>query len=549
MDYKETLNLPQTNFPMKANLVKREPEMLEQWESENIYRQIRKASGDRPKYIFHDGPPYANGHIHMGHALNKILKDFVVKIMGMKGFDATFVPGWDCHGLPIEHQVGKELKSKKQDVGKTEVRKLCREYAAKFVDIQKKEFKRLGVFADWQKPYLTMDYGYEATIVREFLKFVQNGQVYKGLKPVHWCTNCMTALAEAEVEYADHKSPSIYVKFKVQSGWNNQITGVDPTKLAFVIWTTTPWTLPANLAVCLHPEFKYVAVALGEDHLIVAEDLLPALVAEWEATEHKVLGKCSGKDLEGIVCKHPFINRESPVILGEHVTLEQGTGCVHTAPGHGQEDYIVGQKYGLETYNPVDDSGVFKPEVDLFAGLFVKKANPEIIQELRRVGALIQDSEVDHSYPHCWRCRQPIIFRATAQWFIPMEMKDLRKKALEEINKTRWIPNWGRERIYSMVENRPDWCVSRQRAWGVPITVFTCTQCDEHVRLDEVDQHIVQLVEQHGADFWFEKDVKELLPEGVQCACGSKDFKKEMDILDVWFDSGVSHAAVLENDP
>ena len=549
MDYKETLNLPATDFPMKANLVNREPEVLQQWHAEDLYGQIRQASAGKPKYVFHDGPPYANGHIHMGHALNKLLKDFVVKIQSMKGFDAGFIPGWDCHGLPIEHQVGKELKQKKQDFSKSEIRKLCREYAAKFVEIQKEEFKRLGVFASWDQPYLTMDFSYEATIVREFAKFIEQGRVYKGLKPVHWCTQCRTALAEAEVEYDNHRSPSIYVKFAIQSGWKDQIKGLDPAKTFFVIWTTTPWTLPANLAVCLHPDFEYTAVSAGGENWIVAQERVSSLLEEWNLSGSNLKGKCSGKELEGVVCRHPFIDRESPVILGDHVTLEQGTGCVHTAPGHGQEDYIVGQKYGLETYNPVDDAGVFKPNVEHFAGQFVRKANPEIIKHMEENGSLISASEVDHSYPHCWRCHQPIIFRATAQWFIPMDKDNLRAKALEEINKTRWVPHWGRERIYSMVENRPDWCVSRQRAWGVPITVLSCKQCEEQVTSPEVLVHIVKQVEEGGADFWFEKAAEEILPEGYACACGSREFLKEMDILDVWFDSGVSHAAVLENDP
>ena len=549
MEYKETLNLPVTDFPMKANLTKKEPEALKQWEAEDLYGQIRKEKKGKPKYVFHDGPPYANGHIHMGHALNKLLKDFVVKIQSMKGYDASFVPGWDCHGLPIEHQVGKELKKKKNDFSKADIRKLCREYAANFVDIQKEEFKRLGVFASWDKPYLTMDFSYEATIVREFSKFIEQGMVYKGLKPVHWCTTCRTALAEAEVEHENHKSPSIYVKFRVQSNWSDQITGLDPAKTHFVIWTTTPWTLPANLAICLHPDFEYTAISHKGESWIVAKELAPGLLEAWDIKDAKILGTCSGKDLEGVVCRHPFIDRESPVILGDHVTLEQGTGCVHTAPGHGQEDYIVGQKYGLDAYNPVNDAGVFKSDVEFFAGQFVTKANPNIIEKLQADGTLIASSEVDHSYPHCWRCHQPIIFRATPQWFIPMEKDGLRAKALEEINKTRWVPPWGRERIYSMVENRPDWCVSRQRAWGVPITVLTCKQCEESVTAPEVMSHIVKLVEQYGADFWFEKEAEELLPVGYKCSCGSTEFVKEMDILDVWFDSGVSHVAVLENDP
>ena len=549
MEYKETLNLPVTDFPMKANLTKKEPEALKQWEEQDLYGQIRKEKKGKPKYVFHDGPPYANGHIHMGHALNKILKDFVVKIQNMKGFDATFVPGWDCHGLPIEHQVGKELKKKKQDFSKGEIRKLCREYAANFVDIQKEEFKRLGVFASWDKPYLTMDFAYEATIVREFAKFIEKGMVYKGLKPVHWCTTCRTALAEAEVEYDNHRSPSIYVKFPVKSGLSDQIKGLDPAKTHFVIWTTTPWTLPANLAICLHPDFEYTAISHQGEYWIVAKELAQGLVDQLGLNSSKLLENCAGKELEGVVCRHPFIDRESPVILGDHVTLEQGTGCVHTAPGHGQEDYIVGQKYGLDTYNPVDDAGIFKPIVEHFAGQFVMKANPNIVEMMKADGSLISSSEIDHSYPHCWRCHQPIIFRATAQWFIPMDKNGLRANALEAINNTRWVPPWGRERIYSMVENRPDWCVSRQRAWGVPITVLTCKQCEEPATSPEVMSHIVKQVEQHGADFWFEKEAEELLPAGYKCSCGSKTFTKEMDILDVWFDSGVSHAAVLENDP
>lgn len=547
MDYKETLNLPITDFPMKANLVKREPEILARWEDEGLYQKIRQQAKGRKKYVFHDGPPYANGHIHMGHALNKILKDFIVRIKGMEGFDAGFIPGWDCHGLPIEHQVTKELKAKKQVKDKVEIRKLCREYADKFVDIQREEFKRLGVFADWENPYLTMNFGYEATIVEEFTRFALSGMVYKGLKPVHWCTNCQTALAEAEVEYQDHKSPSIYVKFPVTEEWNERIPGVVPDNLHFAIWTTTPWTLPANLALCLHPEFDYIAVKMDGEVLIIAEGLLTQLVEEWEVAEHQVLGKCKGKDLEGVITRHPFADRNSPVILGDHVTIEQGTGCVHTAPGHGQEDYVVGMKYGLETYNPVNDAGVFKDDLPLFGGLFVTKANPEITQKLKEDGFLIRDGEIKHSYPHCWRCHKPIIFRATSQWFISMDSHGLREKSLAEIDKTQWVPPWGRDRIYSMVENRPDWCVSRQRAWGVPIAIFTCMGCEEPLISKEVFDHVVNLTAEGGADFWFEKEVNEILPDGTACSsCKGTEFKKEQDILDVWFDSGVSHAAVLE---
>lgn len=549
MDYKETLNLPQTDFPMKANLTRREPEILARWEKEDLYGRIRKQCKGKPKFVFHDGPPYANGHIHMGHALNKVLKDFIVKSMTMKGFDATFIPGWDCHGLPIEHQVIKAQKAKKLTPGKNEIRKLCRKYADEYVAIQKDEFIRLGVFGDWNRPYLTMDYSYEAAIVREFGKFVMNGQVYQGTKPVHWCTSCRTALAEAEVEYADRSSPSIYVKFPVESDLPPPFDVLEKDKTFFVIWTTTPWTLPANLAVCLHPDFQYVAVEVDGRNLIVAADRLPALVEEWDVADPKALAKCAGKELENAVCRHPFIDRDSKVILGDHVTLEQGTGCVHTAPGHGQDDYVAGNKYGLETYNPVNDAGVFVPEVEHFGGQFVTQANPAIIEKLREDGFLQAERTIEHSYPHCWRCRQPIIFRATRQWFIPMDAGDLRKKALEAIERVKWIPKWGKKRIYNMVENRPDWCVSRQRAWGVPIAIFSCASCGEMLRSEETFQRIVELVEKNGADFWFEKSAAELLAPGVRCSCGSREFIKENDILDVWFDSGVSHAAVVENDP
>ena len=543
MEIKDTLNLPQTEFPMKASLTKAEPKMIEWWEKENIYDAIRDSSKSKEKFVFHDGPPYANGHIHMGHALNKILKDFIVKIMSMKGFDAGFIPGWDCHGLPIEHQVSKKLKEKKMGLEKAEIRKQCRTYAQEFVAIQREEFKRLGVFADWGKPYLTMDYSYEATIVREFGKFVEKGMVYKGLKPVHWCTSCRTALAEAEVEHADHTSPSIYVKFAVKSGAPESMG--DLGKAFMVIWTTTPWTLPANLAISLHPDFQYVSVAIGDEVFIVAEERLSQLILEWDVTEYKILGSCKGKDWENAVCQHPFIDRESKVILGEHVTLEQGTGCVHTAPGHGQDDYIVGLKYGLEPYNPVDDGGIFKSDVEHFAGMFVRKANPEIIEKLKQDGFLIHNEDIKHSYPHCWRCRQPVIFRATSQWFISMEKEDLRRKALAGIERTQWIPSWGKDRIYSMIENRPDWCVSRQRAWGVPITVFLDKRTGEPLRDQSVIDRISSIFEEEGSDAWYISDPQRFLGKDYD----AKDFEQIKDIIEVWFDSGSSHTFVLEARP
>lgn len=547
MDYKETLNLPKTKFPMKANLTQLEPEILKRWEGEKLYQKIREHQKGKPKYTLHDGPPYANGHIHMGTALNKIIKDFVIKSKNMEGYDAAFVPGWDCHGLPIEHQVEKQLGSKKKEMTVNEIRKLCREFAKKYLDIQRSEFKRLGILGEWEKPYLTMDFSYEAVIVRELGKFIENGGLYKGLKPIHWCARCRTALAEAEVEYADHESPSIYVKFPVKDHLGNKFSALKGKPIAVIVWTTTPWTLPANLAICLHPQLKYSAVEANKEVFIIAEELTNAVMEKCGIKSFKILQTFLGKELEGIVCQHPFIDRKSPVILGEHVTLEQGTGAVHTAPGHGQEDYEIGLKYGLEVYNPVDDGGFFIPSVEHFSGMHVWKANPEINKKLMEDGFLLKEEKTTHSYPHCWRCKSPILFRATSQWFISMNTNDLRKKALEEIKKTQWIPGWGTDRIFNMVENRPDWCVSRQRAWGVPITAFYCKECKEVLKNKKISEHVAEMVCQHGADVWFEKDVLDLLPVGTTCSkCGGKDFQKETDILDVWFDSGVSHAAVVE---
>jgi isoleucyl-tRNA synthetase len=549
-DYKDTLNLPHTVFPMKANLAQKEVEFLEFWKKHEIYRKMQ--TKDRKSYILHDGPPYANGNIHLGHALNKVLKDMIVKYKAMKGFYAPYVPGWDCHGLPIEHQVDKNLGAKKESTSITEKRKLCREYAAKYLDIQREEFKRLGVFGDWEDPYITMSFPYEATIVKELNRFAQNGSLYKGKKPVHWCPTCVTALAEAEVEYADKESPSIYVKFPVI----NTLGKFAPDTFKgtfFVIWTTTPWTLPANLALALHPKFIYRLVRTPAGELILAQDLIKDCMKKigLAETDYTVTdGGWTGAELEGIVCKHPWIDREVMVITGEHVTLEQGTGVVHTAPGHGEEDYEIGLKYGLDVYAPVDLKGRFTEEVKEFSGQYVFKANQEIIDKLRTVGALLGLPEnIKHSYPHCWRCKKPVIFRATEQWFISMEKNDLRQQALEQINKTAWIPKWGRDRIYGMVENRPDWCISRQRAWGVPIALFQCKKCKDFISDKAVMDKIEQEVEKNGADIWFEKSEAELLPQNYKCPkCGSQDFIKEKDILDVWFDSGVSHAAVMEAD-
>ena len=552
-DYKDTLNLPQTDFPMKANLAQKEPLMLNFWEESKVYEKLQEKRRDSEHYILHDGPPYANGHIHIGHALNKILKDIIVKYKSMKGFYSPYVPGWDCHGLPIELQVDKDLGDKKDKLSVLEKREFCREYAAKFVDIQREEFRRLGVFGDWQKPYLTMTNAYEATIVREFCKFVETGSVYKGKKPVHWCPSCVTALAEAEVEYNDKESPSVFVKFAVdEENISRFLPSLKGKDVFIIIWTTTPWTLPANLAIAFHPDFEYVAVEQGSEVYIVAEGRFEAL-KDKIGLHGGIIAKTLGKAIEGIEALHPFIKRKSKAVLGDFVSLEEGTGVVHIAPGHGEDDYAIGLKYGLDIYAPVDNHGKFRftgEEKDSpLQGKFVFKANAEIIEILQKNNRLIKEEQIKHSYPHCWRCKKPIIFRATAQWFISMQKNELRDKALSEIDRVAWIPKWGRDRIHGMVTSRPDWCLSRQRSWGVPITILKCTECEEFVTDHEVLSKIVELVEGNSADVWFMKDAEEFLPSGYKCKkCGGTSFSKEMDILDVWFDSGVSHAAVLEKD-
>ena len=546
-EYKDTLNLPKTDFPMKANLTRMEEVMLEKWNTINIYRRLRERGKGRKKYILHDGPPYANGNIHIGHALNKILKDIIVKSKTMEGFDSPYIPGWDCHGLPIEHQVDKLLGAKKKEMSKLDTRKLCREYAEKYVNIQREEFKRLGIFGEWDSPYLTMSYPYEAVIVREFGRFVENGGVYKRKKPVLWCTSCETALAEAEVEYADKTSPSVFVMFPVKNPQGK--FSINPVKGAyFVIWTTTPWTLPANLAIASHPILMYRLVKTPVGDLILAEELIEPCMEKFCFNEYDVTpGAWAGQELEGIICTHPFIDRESKIITGEHVTLEAGTGCVHTAPGHGQEDYEMALKYGLDIYSPVDSRGKFIDDVPFFAGVQVFEANKFINQKMQELGVLLKEEKITHSYPHCWRCRKPVIFRATEQWFISMETNDLRKKALEAIDSVAWIPKWGKERIQGMISVRPDWCISRQRTWGVPIIAFTCKRCGYLLLDHNIVNHVARLVEVHGTDVWFSADTENLMPEKIPCSkCGGIEWKRETDILDVWFDSGVSHAAVLE---
>jgi isoleucyl-tRNA synthetase len=547
MEYKKTLNLPRTTFPMKANLPKREPEIIKKWEEEAVYRRIRQASAGRKKYVLHDGPPYANGHIHMGTAFNKILKDIVVKSMSLKGFDAPYVPGWDCHGLPIELQVDKSLGKKKREMSTAEFRRECRAYAERFLAIQREEFRRLGVLGDWENPYLTMNYSYQAAIVRELGRFFGAGSVYRGYKPVHWCMSCRTALAEAEVEYEEKSSPSITVRFPVVKGGEKLLGEGAEGPLYAVIWTTTPWTIPANLAIAVHSGLEYAVVETGGEFYLVARELVKALMEQMEKKEYSVIKTVRGGELEGLVARHPFLERESPLVLADHVTVETGTGLVHTAPGHGQEDYDVGRKYGLEIYSPVDEGGRFLADLEVIGGKKVFDANPDVVELIGKADNLLHHDTVTHSYPHCWRCKKPVIFRATRQWFIAMEHGELRQRSLEEIDKVVWIPAWGKERISGMIANRPDWCISRQRSWGVPITVFTCRGCGESVVPEGFFEGIVSRVEKEGADFWFEEDAAGLLGTEAACpSCGGRDLAKEEDILDVWFDSGVSHAAVLE---
>ncbi|KAB2842964.1 isoleucine--tRNA ligase [bacterium] len=551
-DYKDTLNLPQTDFPMKANLAQREPEFIRQWDEAKVYEKLLQKNAGRPKFVLHDGPPYANGHIHFGHILNKTLKDILVKYKSLSGFQSDFVPGWDCHGLPIEHQVDKELGPKKKSMSIVQVRQACRDYAAKFVDIQREQFQRLGILARWERPYLTMDYGYEATIARQLGKLVGKGMVYKGKKPVHWCIKDQTALAEAEVEYDNHLSPSIYVKFETVDSLKEISPQLEGKKVQFVIWTTTPWTLPANLAIALHKSYTYAAIQVGDEILILAEGLLEQVRKTLNIQEDRLLDRIPAKKLEGIATKHPFLERISKVVLSDHVTLDAGTGVVHIAPGHGQEDYDVGMRYGLPILNPVDNEGKFTPEVGVpeLVGVSVFSANPQIVELLKAKGALMKAEETSHSYPHCWRCKSPVIFRSTPQYFISLSAQDLRGRALDAIRRTEWIPHWGRDRIYGMVENRTDWCISRQRSWGVPIMGFRCTACKESLLREDVIEGIARRFEQEGADAYFKYSAEELLPPSMACPqCGGKTFEKENDILDVWFDSGVSYAAVLEQRP
>ncbi|MBN2430885.1 MAG: isoleucine--tRNA ligase [Acidobacteria bacterium] len=547
---KNSVNLPRTAFPMKAKLAQNEPGFITFWDEQRIYHKMIEKNRNHPRFILHDGPPYANGHIHLGTALNKILKDIIVKYKSMQGFFSPYVPGWDCHGLPIEKRMEAELGLEAKQMDTLVFRQRCRQYALKYVGIQREEFKRLGGLGEWERPYLTMDHAYEANIARVFGDFVAKGSVYKGAKPVYWCISCQTALAEAEVEYADHESPSIYVKFPARSDFSTVIPELAGRQVFVVIWTTTPWTLPANLAIAFHPNFDYVAVEVGDEVLIIAEGLLNFFLADCNLERGEIVARFKGGLMDGLLCRHPFINRDSILVLADYVTLDQGTGCVHTAPGHGQEDYMTGQKYGLDILCPVDNQGCFTEEANAFVGMNVFEANPHIVDLMRENGSLIHSAGYKHSYPHCWRCRGPIVFRSTPQWFIAMDHDNLRHKALAEIRRARWIPAWGEERITNMVANRPDWCISRQRSWGVPIIAFYCKQCDHLLMSKDIVEYVATHFEAEGADAWYRISAQELLPTGTTCpSCGSTDFQKEFDILDVWFDSGVSYDSVSKDRP
>ena len=557
-DLKSTLNLPRTDFPMKANLPQVEPRRLEEWRASDLYGRVRAARKGDPPFVLHDGPPYANGHIHLGTALNKVLKDVVVRSQRMLGHDAPYLPGWDCHGLPIELQVDKNLGAKKREMTPVAFRRACREYAEKFVAIQRSEFERLGIMGEWDHPYLTMAPSYQAAIVRQLAVFVEKGLVYKAKKSVHWCISCRTALAEAEVEYDEnHVSPSIDVRFPLAEPDALKLAGRYPAlagkKVSAVIWTTTPWTLPANLAVAFHPEANYgfYPVEGTNDVVLIADALRDAATARWKGPRLAApLAVVKGAELEGVRFRHPWIDRDSPGVLGDYVTLDTGTGVVHTAPGHGWDDYLTGVRYGLEIYCPVDEGGRFTPEVEHFAGKRVFEANPELVRFLEQRGALLASGTETHSYPICWRCKNPIIFRATEQWFIALDKGGLRQQALDAIGRVAWYPAWGEDRIRGMIETRPDWCISRQRLWGVPIPAFYCKACKTPVLTAEVLRRVADLFEKDSADAWYEMAAAELLPAGFRCpACGSDAFEKEQDILDVWFDSGSSHAAVLGHRP
>ncbi|MBO0726729.1 MAG: isoleucine--tRNA ligase [Blastocatellia bacterium] len=550
VDLKTTINLPDTPFPLKGNLAQNEPARLKKWEEMDLYERLRETRAGRPLYVLHDGPPYANGLIHLGHVLNKVLKDFCIKSRSMMGYWTPYIPGWDCHGLPIEIQVDKKLGAKKEQLSKLEIRREARKHAEEFLALQREDFKRLGILGEWENPYMTMDPKYQATIVRVFGKFVEEGSIYKGLRPVHWCISDQTALANAEVELKDHTSPSVYVKFPFPDAAKADAS-LKGRNVSIVIWTTTPWTLPANLGVAVNPAFEYSAVEVGDEVFIVASGLLKQVAEKlgWpmDGEVPKVVATVSGEKFDRLKARHPFINRDSLLMLGDHVTLEAGAGAVHTAPGHGYDDYVIGKHYGLEPDAPVDSRGIFTKDVEHFAGQQVFKANPKIIEFMREKGVLLLEEKYEHQYPHCWRCHNPVIFRATPQWFISMTATGLNERAIAACDQVQWVPEWGNERMKNMFRDRPDWCISRQRAWGVPITVFYCEDCGESLVDPKVINYVADIFEKESADAWYEREASELVPPGTKCGgCGSNRLTKEMDILDVWIDSGSSSLAVLE---
>lgn len=547
-DYGSTLNLPNTGFAMRANLPENEPKILEKMNNENLYQKCLEKNKGKEKYVLHDGPPYANGNMHMGHALNKVLKDIIVRYNTMKGYYTPFIPGWDTHGLPIEKQAIKVLGVNREEVGIAKFRDTCKEFALKYVNIQREQLKRLGIVADWDNPYVTLDPKFEARQIEVFGEMFKKGYIYKGLKPVYWCTDCQTALAEAEIEYQDDKTTSIYVKFKVDND-NNKFVEFKDKDIYFVIWTTTPWTLPGNTGIVIGGEYTYDLVEVNNsDILVVAHELVDCVMQNAGIETYKTVGSFLGEELEGILCKHPFLDRTSRVVLGSEdtvdVKLDTGTGMVHCAPGHGMEDYLNGLKNGLDILVPVDGKGHMTEEAGIFKGMFYAKANNEILSHLEKIGALLASQVIEHSYPHCWRCKEPVIYRATSQWFASIE--GFRKDTLNAIKDINWVPSWGEERITNMIKERNDWCISRQRVWGVPIPIFFCEKCEKEYVTDESIKKIANIFREKGSNAWYDLSVEELMPEGAKCECGCTHFKKETDIMDVWFDSGTSHFAVLE---